>query len=262
MGEGKTSFINLVRNELKSENNKTEYNVPEACKILGCMAVADIEVLRWDPWYFSTKTDLGQQLYELIRPQCKLLAWERFIFFILLPFLVASCCFWILKYLDLVDHPTIFLTIFGIAFVVLSELYKKYPKNKFVPKYPFFSAAIIKKMFFLFKDPINSFIEQYQYNFDETKSSLKEITKDRKLLIVIDDVDRMEPNQVKQIFDLVNGIGNLPNVVYLIAFDKIVVSKAINPNSHKGGERYLSKLIHHSIPLWYDYQELIDSNRA
>ena len=68
-GEGKTSFINLITKKLESENNKTEYNLPQACKISGCRAVANIEILPWDPWYFCTKTDLGQQLYELIRPK-------------------------------------------------------------------------------------------------------------------------------------------------------------------------------------------------
>ncbi len=65
----------------------------------------------------------------------------------------------------------------------------------------------------------------------------------RKLLIIIDDIDRLEANEIRQIFKLVKSVGNFPNVIYLLAFDKNVVAKALERSQGLPGESYLEKIV-------------------
>ena len=268
-GEGKTTFINFVLKNLERESKESQLT-SSLCnnKILNrkcirqeceeCDTNETIKILSWDPWYSSAKSDLTYQLYKLIYPKCKLLVYETIVFYFILPLLFTLVLFGVLQRAKLIDYLPTIVTIFGIVFVVLSWLYKTYRGNKFIPKNPLSSVLNLEQLCSLFSNnPLNSFIESLRFNHDKIRAALKEITKNRKLLIVIDDVDRMKPTQIKQIFDLVKGIGNLPNVVYLIAFDKIVVSKAINPDIPTEGEKYLDKLINLQVPLYYNYRELL-----
>ena len=64
-----------------------------------------------------------------------------------------------------------------------------------------------------------------------------------KIVIIIDDIDRLNVNGIKQIFQLNKAFGNLPNIIYLVAFDRGIVSKALCDNQLKNGEEYLEKII-------------------
>ena len=64
-----------------------------------------------------------------------------------------------------------------------------------------------------------------------------------KIVIIIDDIDRLNVGGIKQIFQLIKAFGNLPNIIYLVAFDRGIVSKALCDNQLKNGEEYLEKII-------------------
>ncbi len=49
---------------------------------------------------------------------------------------------------------------------------------------------------------------------------------DKRLLVIIDDVDRLPANEVRQIFRLVKSVADLPNVNYLLIFDREVAERA------------------------------------
>ena len=48
-----------------------------------------------------------------------------------------------------------------------------------------------------------------------------------KFLIIIDDLDRLYPNEVLAIFRIIKSVGFLPNIMFLLAFDKGIVDKTI-----------------------------------
>lgn len=48
---------------------------------------------------------------------------------------------------------------------------------------------------------------------------------ERKIVIIIDDIDRLNNTEIRQIFQLVRSLGDFPNTIYLLAFDKNVVVK-------------------------------------
>jgi len=64
-----------------------------------------------------------------------------------------------------------------------------------------------------------------------------------KIVIIIDDIDRLNVDGIKNIFQLIKAFGNLPNIIYIVAFDRGIVSKALCDDQLKNGEEYLEKII-------------------
>jgi predicted KAP-like P-loop ATPase len=64
-----------------------------------------------------------------------------------------------------------------------------------------------------------------------------------KVVIIIDDVDRLTEKEIRQIFQLVKVNANFPNTIYLIAFDRNVVETALSTEQGISGRDYLKKII-------------------
>lgn len=77
------------------------------------------------------------------------------------------------------------------------------------------------------------------------KSEISKILReaDKRILIVIDDIDRLTPEETRQLFTVIKALADFPNVVYLLAFDREVAAQAIEQQSGLQGERYLEKII-------------------
>ncbi|MGH2459691.1 MAG: KAP family NTPase [Chloroflexota bacterium] len=65
----------------------------------------------------------------------------------------------------------------------------------------------------------------------------------RRILIIIDDIDRLTDDEVRQLFRLVKAVADFPNVTYLLAFDREVVVRAIEQVQGGLGEAFLEKII-------------------
>ena len=66
-------------------------------------------------------------------------------------------------------------------------------------------------------------------------------------MIVIDDIDRLSNDQIRQVFQLVTSVARFPNTVYLLSFDRDVVVKALEKVQEGNGNTYLEKVI--QVPL-------------
>lgn len=77
------------------------------------------------------------------------------------------------------------------------------------------------------------------------KSEISKILKEagKRILVIIDDIDRLTPEETRQLFTVIKALADFPNVVYLLAFDRDVAAQAINQQSGLPGERYLEKII-------------------
>ena len=71
----------------------------------------------------------------------------------------------------------------------------------------------------------------------------------RRILIVIDDIDRLSNEQIRGIFQLVTAVAKLPNITYLLVFDKKIVVNALQEIQQCDGEDYLEKVIQAPITL-------------
>ncbi len=65
----------------------------------------------------------------------------------------------------------------------------------------------------------------------------------QKLIVIIDDIDRLNNEQIRLIFRLVNSLAGFPNMIYLLSFDREIVSRALSDEQKCDGEAYLEKII-------------------
>ena len=64
-----------------------------------------------------------------------------------------------------------------------------------------------------------------------------------KIIIVVDDIDRLNDNEIRQIFQLIKSLGDFPNTIYLLSFDKKVVISALAKVQEGSGLAYLEKVV-------------------
>ncbi|MEQ2626239.1 P-loop NTPase fold protein [Faecalibacillus faecis] len=72
-------------------------------------------------------------------------------------------------------------------------------------------------------------------------SALRE--QNQKFIIIIDDIDRLTNSQIRSIFQLVINIAGFPNMIYLLSFDREVVTRALEEVQNCDGNEYLEKII-------------------
>jgi predicted KAP-like P-loop ATPase len=72
---------------------------------------------------------------------------------------------------------------------------------------------------------------------------------DRPIVVVIDDIDRLPPEEVRTIFQVVKAIGDFERVGYLLAYDPEPVAKALSFNNTYDGRLYIEKIIQSSYSL-------------
>ena len=72
---------------------------------------------------------------------------------------------------------------------------------------------------------------------------------DSKYLIIIDDIDRLSPDEAILIFRLVKSVGGLPNVMYLLAYDRQLAEKIVTDRYPSEGPHYLEKIVQLSFEL-------------
>ena len=71
----------------------------------------------------------------------------------------------------------------------------------------------------------------------------------RRFLVTIDDLDRLEDDEVKSIMRMVKTVGRLPNVTYLLAYDRAIVSTALDGAAGRVGPRFAEKIVQQEVEL-------------
>jgi predicted KAP-like P-loop ATPase len=97
--------------------------------------------------------------------------------------------------------------------------------------------------------------------FTPMKSSVKNVIKlkmeiaeelrrqPRRIFVTVDDIDRLSPEEIRQLFGVIKSVADFPNVVYLLTFDKKVVIEALRESQGISGESYLEKIVQFPFEL-------------
>ncbi len=82
-------------------------------------------------------------------------------------------------------------------------------------------------------------------DLDKTKENLENalIETNQKIIIIIDDIDRLANSQIRDVFQLVKQVADFPNVIYVLAMDRDVVRTALTEVHNIDGNEYLEKII-------------------
>lgn len=70
----------------------------------------------------------------------------------------------------------------------------------------------------------------------------------QKIFVIIDDLDRLKPKEALRMVSLVKTLGDMPNTVYLLSYDRTRLSTLLDSQG-VGGDDYLSKIVQYSVDL-------------
>jgi predicted KAP-like P-loop ATPase len=82
---------------------------------------------------------------------------------------------------------------------------------------------------------------------DELADGLRD--QKRRFVILIDDIDRLSPDEALTMFRLIKSVGRLPNITYVLAFDREQAERAVNQKFPSEGAHYLEKIVQVSFDL-------------
>ena len=68
------------------------------------------------------------------------------------------------------------------------------------------------------------------------------------IVVILDDIDRLTTPEIRDVFKLVRLTANFPNIIYLLAFDRIRVEQALGEQGTPGRD-YLEKILQIGIDL-------------
>ena len=86
---------------------------------------------------------------------------------------------------------------------------------------------------------------QSDENAEDLQAQLADVLQKegKRFLVVIDDLDRLAPEEALIIFRLIKSVGRLPNVMYLLAYDRDATEKSVKKKFKSEGAHYLEKIV-------------------
>ena len=187
-GSGKTSFINMVLESFKGNNNYI--------------------VIKFNPWNISSRKQLISDFFLQLSNNIEKKGSNEIIEAI------------------------------GKSLGTLSKFFK--PLG-FIPALSVLSTIgdITEKA----SEFINEYVESEKEDLESLKDNINnELTNfDKKIIIVIDDIDRLCDDEIREIFQLVKSIADFKNTIYILSYDREIVTKALDKTQVPLVLPYISK---------------------
>lgn len=95
----------------------------------------------------------------------------------------------------------------------------------------------------MFKLALN-FFPSMTHSISDYKERIKSglILLDKPIVVTIDDMDRLEANELFEVLRLIRNTADFPNIIYIVCYDKRYVIKQIKNKGIKEGDLYLEKI--------------------
>lgn len=220
---GKTSIINMAISEIpvdESEKKKWYSRVYKRIKKIFTSQKTEEEdqchypiIIRFSPWNYSDKNNLISLFFHELKNKLGVAKGEEN---------KEKIGKAISQYSDIIDA----LSSIPVAGPVIAHILKTT-----------FKAAGSKLM----KTP----------SLDEAKEKLCKALEDfnHKIIVFIDDIDRLTTPQIKDIFQLVKQVGDFPNIIYVLTMDREIVCNALSEYHNIDGDEYLKKIVQVSFEV-------------
>ena len=117
---------------------------------------------------------------------------------------------------------------------------------------PLFTVGFLFILFKILEEYLIRLADFFNKRSDYNKKSILEVKREikdelikrqKKLIIVIDDIDRLNQSEIKQIFRLIRINADFPNTIYLLAFDRNIIEKNLGEQAGVSGKDYLNKIV-------------------
>ncbi len=188
----------------------------------------NVVIIKFNPWAFSNGNNLGSLFFTEISTQLKSEEPQKF------DALVDDFMNYGAYYIDgsLITAGVIVSTGVGA------------PDASSFIAFLFQARNIIKKMWKERKSKLNKSEKELR---DKLRKEL--IKQGKKIVVVIDDIDRLTGPEIKQILRLIRVNGDFPNMIYVLAFDRLVVENLLSSDNEISGKDYLEKIVQVNLQL-------------
>ena len=233
-GSGKTSIINMAISEIpvdeddvqKVENKKWYSKLYKRIKELFTAQKSKEEnqkhdpiqndnpiIIRFSPWNYSDKNNLISLFFHELKNKLGVAKGEEN-----KEKIGKAIC----QYSDIID-VSLFIPVVGPA---IAPILKTIAKSK--------GAKLMQTP-----------------SLNEAKEKLCEALEDfnHKIIVFIDDIDRLTTPQIKDIFQLVKQVGDFPNIIYVLTMDREIVCNALSEYHNIDGDEYLKKIVQVSFEV-------------
>lgn len=243
-GSGKSSVINLAKEELSRSDIKNR-----------------LTVIEFNPWLFSGEEKINEHFFNEIAKELEIrnnsekdiqLANKLRAYSTLFDLIPSETNFH-----KMVEKGLVLLGFFSISVgQVLQWSGLDLGKAKiilFIIGIGLLGLSFTKNAI----DTVADFFEKKSITNQKTVLSFKEeikqslLKRDSRILVVIDDIDRLTPEEIRLIFKLIKINTDFPNIIYLLSFDRDIVQKALQLQEGINGQDYLEKIVqvNFDIPL-------------
>lgn len=198
-GSGKTSFINMVLENFKGNDNYI--------------------VIKFNPWNISSRKQLISDFF--------------------------------LQLSNNIKKENVSGEIISTIGKSLGTLSKFFKPLGFIP--PLSVLSTIGDITEKASEFINEYVESEKEDLETIKRKIDTELEvlGKTLLIVIDDIDRLCDDEIREIFQLVKSIADFKNTIYILSYDREIVTKALDKTQQGKGEEYLEKIV--QVPLVLPY---------
>ncbi len=235
-GAGKSSVINMAVEELDKEGgdgtakDKTTEANKKAKSRTGKTtkgpkeASNDVAIIRFNPWGFSDDNNLGEHFFAEISNQMGKNKDGGFDS-------IAK---------KFKNYGNVFKPLLPIA-----SLFSQIPPDVLIA-----TGKLLK-----FVDALAKWVIDNNTSIKKSEKELKEELHDelrdskKKILIIIDDIDRLTTPEIREILRLIRVNGDFPYITYLLAFDRSVVETNLEESPGITGKKYLDKIVQVSFDL-------------
>ena len=235
-GSGKSSVINLASENIEQRNHE---NKPT--------------IIEFNPWAFSEESNLGEHFFNEIAKELEIkndtekdkkIAKKLKFYANLLSLSPREK-----DYVGLSSKVLLFLGLIGISSSQIIN-WLNIPLNWV--QIGLFIGGLILVLLNLFKEYLLKIAhyfeikdEYYSKSVSEVKREIKKELQERekKLVVVIDDIDRLNQSEIRQIFRLIRVNADFPNTIYLLAFDRKIIEKNLEEQVGVSGKEYLNKIV-------------------
>lgn len=231
--EDKLNRLNFIQNFSLAINN---YNNPE-CLVIGLLGEwgsgktsilnlsmnelnENFEIFRYNPWIFSEENDLILNFFIELLNMIKKIENDG-------------------------ENSTIIKTIKNLSSNI--QIYsKKFLNNSTITgEVGIFPISINGTFSPNWEDKSQE--ESLEYLKEQINQDLDKLNK--KILIIIDDIDRLSDNEVKQIFKLVKTVADFNNIIYILSFERKMILESLDKVQTYSPEKYLEKIVQIQIEV-------------
>ncbi|EAK0949939.1 hypothetical protein I4Q68_000130 [Campylobacter lari] len=211
-GSGKTSFVNMILEELKDDEN--------------------FIIINFNPWNISTRKQLISDFFTKLAKEIRKAPFPK----IKIKNLKKICSHFKFKFFSEVSQN-------------LEDLALLFKMSSYVIADPVTSVAMSKTSNAI--SDLNKSLNAEKKGLDEIKNKINTALSniDTKIIIVIDDLDRLADTDIREIFQLVRSIADFKNTMYILAYDNEIVTTALDKIQKDKGERYIEKIVQVPIVL-------------